>query len=148
METPESTSRAPIDHPSHLADSTAPLTTVGQRIDRICDATQTAWKGGCEAASEIRSIMDIDGRVDRNPYMMMAAAAGSGYVLGGGIFSTLTARFVGLGLRLGLRLVAIPFIQRELLGFAAVASDGCARPGSPSHQAQPTTARNQQQETM
>lgn len=148
METPESTSRAPIDHPSHPAHSTAQLITVGQRLDRICDATQTAWRGGCEAASEIKSIMDIDGRVDRHPYTMMAAAAGSGYVLGGGIFSPLTARFVGLGLRLGLRLVAIPFIQRELLGFVEVARDGRAGTGSPSHQAQPTTARNQQPEIM
>ena len=90
--------------------------------------------------------MDIHGRVDRSPYMMMAAAAGSGYALGGGILSPLTARFVGLGLRLGLRLVAIPFIQRELLGFAEVASERRAGTGSPSPQAQPTTATNQQQE--
>jgi hypothetical protein len=115
MEPTETSSHAPNGQP-HTPDSAEPLITVGQRIDRICDATQTAWKGGCEAVREFKSVLDIDGRVARNPYAMMAAAAGSGYVLAGGVFSPLTARVVGLGLRLGLRLAAIPLLQRELIG--------------------------------
>lgn len=133
MKTEENSSHA-SNGQHHAPSSEEPLITVGQRIDRICDATQTAWKGGCEAVSEFKSVMDIDGRVERNPYAMMAAAAGSGYVLGGGIFSPLTARIVGLGLRLGLRLAAVPFIQRELLGAVEVARE--SRTGSLSHPAQ------------
>lgn len=147
METTETPSRDPNSQ-SHSADTPEPSMTVGQRIDRICNATQTAWNGGCEAVREVKSVLDIDGRVDRNPYTMMAAAAGSGYVLGGGVFTPLTARIVGLGLRLGLRLAAIPLVQRELLALAAVADEGSADSETPYPQTQPANATSKQQEMM
>lgn len=117
--------------------------TVGERIDRICDSAHLALKCGNEALGELRSILDIDGRVDRNPYSMMAAAAGSGYVLGGGLFSPLTARIVALGLHLGVRLAAIPLIQHELLGFAQSASMGGGGSRAQNYSAQDTKVTNQ-----
>jgi len=93
--------------------------TVGQRVDRINDSAHEVWTRTRDAAKDLKDTLDIDGRVDRHPYGTLAAALGIGYVLGGGLFSPLTARIVGLGVRMGLRLAAIPFLQRELFGFAA-----------------------------
>jgi hypothetical protein len=88
--------------------------TVGQRFDRASDNAQEAWSRTRDTVNELKERLDIDGRVARNPYGMMAAALGVGYVLGGGLFSPLTARLVGLGMRMGLRLAAIPFLENEL----------------------------------
>lgn len=98
--------------------------TVGQRMDRANDTAQEAWSRTRETVNELKDRLDIDGRVSRNPYGMMAAALGVGYVLGGGFFSPLTARIVGLGLKMGLRLAAIPFIESELRGFAESVVNG------------------------
>jgi len=109
--------------------------TVGARVDRINDTAQEAWTRSRDAVSNLRESLDIDGRVDRNPYGMLAAALGVGYVLGGGIFSPLTARIVGFGLRMGIRLAAIPFIKEELLGLAESVGDGSGEAGSKSRRA-------------
>jgi hypothetical protein len=92
--------------------------TVGQRVDRAGDSAQEAWSRTRDSVSDLKEHFDLDGRVKRNPYGMMAAALGVGYVLGGGFFSPLTARIVRIGLRLGLRMAAIPFLENELRGFA------------------------------
>ena len=93
---------------------TASALTVGQRVDRVNDTAQEAWSRTRETVNELKDRLDIDGRVARNPYGMVAAALGVGYVLGGGFFSPLTARIVGLGFKMGLRLAAIPFLENEL----------------------------------
>jgi len=98
--------------------------SVGQRVDRVSDTAQEAWSRTRETVSEIKERLDIDGRVRRNPYGTMAAALGIGYVLGGGFFSPLTARLFRLGLRLGIRLAAIPFLENEIRGFAEAAVAG------------------------
>src|SRR4051794_19451084 len=82
----------------------------GQRVDRVSDTAQQAWSRTRDAVTDIKGTLDLDGRVSRNPYGTIAAAVGIGYVLGGGIFSPLTARILGLGLRLGIRLAALPFL--------------------------------------
>jgi hypothetical protein len=92
--------------------------TVGQRVDRVRDTAQETWSRTRETVSELKDRFDIDGRVRRNPYGMMAAALGAGYVLGGGFFSPLTARIFRIGLRLGIRMAAIPFLENEIRGFA------------------------------
>jgi len=45
-------------------------------------------------------------------------------VLGGGLFSPLTARLVGFGMRMGLRLAAIPFLENELRGLTESVING------------------------
>ena len=98
--------------------------TVGQRVDRASDNAHEAWSRTRETVSDIKERLDVDGRVARNPYGMMAAALGVGYVLGGGLFSPLTARLVGFGMRMGLRLAAIPFLENELRGLTESVMNG------------------------
>jgi hypothetical protein len=88
----------------------------GQRIDRVSGTAQQAWTRTRDAFSDVKGTLDLDGRIDRHPYGTLAAAVGIGYVLGGGLFSPLTARILGFGLRMGLRLAALPFIKEEVLG--------------------------------
>ena len=61
----------------------------------------------------VRDFVDIHGRVERNPYGMVASALGVGFVLGGGLFTGLTDRLAGTALRIGL--VAVwPRLEDEL----------------------------------
>jgi hypothetical protein len=119
------------------------LLTVGQRFDRINDTAQEAWSRTRDTVKDFKEALDIDGRVARHPYGTVAAALGIGYVLGGGIFSPLTARLVGFGLRMGLRLAAIPFLQNELLGMVESAGSGVGEEsGSRSRKAQHSKTTN------
>jgi len=111
----------PYARQSCTDNSKRPPLTAGQRLDRVCSSAREAWADGNRTVRDFNHALDISGRLDRNPYGLVSIAAGVGYVLGGGIFSPLTARIVGLSLQLGLRLAAVPFIQRELLGIAQAA---------------------------
>jgi hypothetical protein len=64
-------------------------------------------------ARTLPEIFDIEGRLRRNPYGMVAGALAVGFVLGGGLFTRLTARIAGAGLRIGLA-AAWPLLQQEL----------------------------------
>lgn len=92
----------------------------GQRVDQIGSEAQQLWSNARSAVSDLSETLDLKGRVERNPYGMMAAAIGVGYVLGGGLFTPLTARII----RLGVRLAALPFVKDELLGMAEAALQG------------------------
>ena len=91
-----------------------PARTIGQRVDKVSDSAQEAWDRTRGAVSDLKRAADIDGRVRRNPYGTVAAALGIGYVLGGGIFTPLTARIVGLALRLGVRLSLLPMMKDQI----------------------------------
>src|SRR5262245_41150196 len=91
--------------------------TLGERIDRVSDTAHEAWSRTRDAFGDLEGTLDIKGRVGRHPYGTLAAALGIGYVLGGGLFSRLTARLIGTGLRLGMRLAALPLIKDELVAF-------------------------------
>jgi hypothetical protein len=92
----------------------------GQRVDEIGSEAQHLWSNARSAVSDLGQSLDIKGRVDRNPYGMVAAALGVGYVLGGGLFTPLTGRI----LKLGVRLAMLPFVKDELLGMAEAAISG------------------------
>jgi hypothetical protein len=62
-------------------------------------------------------LQDLQDKIERNPYGMVAGAIGVGFVLGGGLFTRLTARIVGAGLRIGL-MAALPLMKDELLRMA------------------------------
>jgi hypothetical protein len=61
----------------------------------------------------LREVLDIEGRLQRNPYGMVASALAIGFVMGGGLFTRLTARIAGVGLRIGLA-AAWPLLQQQL----------------------------------
>ncbi|MCI0574432.1 MAG: hypothetical protein L0Y66_27175 [Myxococcaceae bacterium] len=89
----------------------------GERVDRVGTDAQQLWSDARGAVDELNASLDLKGRVERNPYAMVAAAFGVGYLLGGGLFTPLTARVV----RLGVRLAALPFVKDELIRMAEVA---------------------------
>lgn len=53
-------------------------------------------------------------RMTSHPYQTMLIAAGVGYVLGGGLFTALTARMV----RGGIRVAALPIVRNEIVNLA------------------------------
>lgn len=71
------------------------------------------------AAREIRERMDVSASVQAHPFRAVLVAAGVGYVLGGGLFSPLTGRLIGLGTRA----VLLPMLAKQLEGMAAGAGD-------------------------
>jgi len=93
---------------------------IGQRVGQIGTDAQQVLSDARGAVADLSSTLDIKGRVQRNPYATLAIAAGVGYVLGGGLFTGLTARIV----RLGIKLAAVPLVKDELLGFAESAMSG------------------------
>jgi hypothetical protein len=98
--------------------------TIGQHVDRVSGSAQEAWTETRGAFSDLTDAIDIKGRVKRRPYGSVAAALGLGYVIGGGIFTPLTARIVRLGLRIGVRLAIVPLLKDQIAGLATVLADG------------------------
>ena len=75
-----------------------------------------------DASSALNGLADALGlteRVERSPYLTVAAALGLGYVVGGGLVTGTTARL----LRLGLKLASVPMVQDQLLDLAETAID-------------------------
>jgi len=75
-------------------------------MDRSRTVQQIASDVG-NAASELYSKLDLGRELREHPYRTLAIAAGVGYVVGGGLFTPITA---GL-LRVGVRAMAIPAFQ-------------------------------------
>jgi hypothetical protein len=67
-----------------------------------------------ETVDELRQLLSLSRRMEQHPYRTLAAALGTGYVLGGGLFSPATRRLVGAGLKIGLRVAAVPLLKQQL----------------------------------
>jgi hypothetical protein len=68
-----------------------------------------------EAYSELRDLAsrfldEIKREAQDNPLRTVAIAAGAGFALGGGLFSSLTSRVLGMGLRVALSAAALPAV--------------------------------------
>src|SRR3954462_5972893 len=87
---------------------------IGERVEHINQSAHELWSEAQGAVTHLKETLDLQGRVDRHPYGMILAAVGVGYVLGGGVFSSLT----GSLFRLGFRVAALPFVKQELLSLA------------------------------
>lgn len=74
--------------------------------------------------------------LERNPYGVVAAAVGIGFVLGGGLFTRLTGRIVGAVFRVGLT-AALPFLQEELLASVTGNLPDTQPPGHPDGDGKP-----------
>lgn len=87
---------------------------LGKKIEKVGHTAEQVWDRTRDSVSDIGTALDIQGRVDRHPYGTVAAAIGIGYVLGGGLFTPLTARIVRLGVRIGMRLAVLPLLKQEV----------------------------------
>jgi hypothetical protein len=67
-----------------------------------------------DTPSAWRKTLDIEGRLQRNPYGMLAGALAVGFVLGGGLFTRLTAKIASAGLRMAV-MAALPAIQQTIV---------------------------------
>jgi hypothetical protein len=67
-----------------------------------------------ETVDELRELLSLSRRMDQHPYRTLAAALGTGYILGGGLFSPVTRRLVGAGLKIGLRVAAVPLLKEQI----------------------------------
>ena len=77
-----------------------------------------------EAKRSLESIADdLRTRVEEEPVKTLAIALGAGYIVGGGLFSALTGRLLYGGLRIGLRMAALPLVREELMGLIESISD-------------------------
>ncbi|HUM12868.1 MAG TPA: hypothetical protein VLT82_18110 [Myxococcaceae bacterium] len=90
------------------------------RVGHLNDSAHQLLDEARSTFEDLGQALDLRGRVQRHPYGMVAAALGVGYVLGGGLFSSLTFRLVGLGVRLA----AVPLVKNQLLGLAEAAVSG------------------------
>lgn len=62
-------------------------------------------------------------QTQQHPGRTVALTFGIGFILGGGLFSPLTARIVGAGVRLGLRLLVLPMLVEGLGALTKAAFD-------------------------
>ncbi len=90
------------------------------RVGHLNDSAHQLLDEARSTFQDLGQALDLRGRVQRHPYGMVAAALSVGYVLGGGLFSSLTFRLVGLGVRLA----AVPLVKNQLLGLAEAAVSG------------------------
>jgi hypothetical protein len=60
---------------------------------------------------------------EEHPLRTVALAAGAGFVLGGGLFTPLTARTMRAGLQIALRMAVLPALTRGLAEMASSALD-------------------------
>jgi len=118
-----STPSAPADPAGgNGAGETAGL---GERVNSLGRAAQSFREELRGTAADLGRMLDINGRVQRHPYAMMAVAVGVGYLLGGGLFTRTTARLLGLAGRIA----GLPYMRSEIAGIAeAILS---AREGEP-----------------
>jgi hypothetical protein len=105
-------------------------------IDNASRSAEQAWAHARDAVTDLREAIDLEGMAHRHPIGTVAAALGIGYVLGGGLFSRLTARLLGLGVRVGLRLAVVPVLKDEIVGLAAA----IASPSNGSAEVEPSPA--------
>jgi hypothetical protein len=104
----------PENPPNGRAAGAEGTKKLGRRIEKVGTTAEQVWDRTRDSFSDLGDAMDIKGRVDRHPYGTVAAALGIGYVLGGGLFTPLTAGIVRLGMRIGLRLAVLPMLRQEI----------------------------------
>jgi len=81
-----------------------------EHASRMVDEARAFGSSLSSQAQTFSESLDLRGRVQRNPIGMVLAAAGIGYVLGGGLFSPMTSRL----LKVGIRLALVPVIKSQL----------------------------------
>ena len=98
-----------------------------EKVERVRTSVQEL--ASRESIHDLRETLDLEELTRRHPYGMVAAALGVGFVLGGGLSSSLTRGLVRAGLRLGLKASALPFLEKELVALLT-REDGPREPGT------------------
>jgi hypothetical protein len=80
-------------------------------MESVVEAARSAGNG------VFRNTLDIEGRLKRDPYGMVAGALGIGFVLGGGLFTRLSAKLFDVGLRVAL-MAALPVLEEHIAQIA------------------------------
>lgn len=78
------------------------------------------------AVADASRVLDLKGRMERTPWLTLAAAVGFGYLLGGGLFTRATAR----ALHFGSRALLVPLLRAQIEALAAGAAAAPAYSGS------------------
>lgn len=104
-----------------MSDETSPLQPILDQAREVARDANSALNGVADAAG-------LTEKVEKNPYGMVAAALGIGYVIGGGLLTPTTARLV----RLGMKLAAVPPVRDRLLEVAESIVDGVVAQASKS----------------
>lgn len=90
------------------------------REESMGETVAGAAKNAGEAVNGAAEAVGLADRVAANPYGMVAAAIGVGYVAGGGLFTPTTGRLI----ELTLKLASVPFVRGRLLDMAENAVEG------------------------
>jgi hypothetical protein len=99
----------------------------GERHQEV-GTLETVARRSSEARKRIGAWREELARQTReHPVRSLAVALGVGFVLGGGLFSRVTARIVGTGLRVGLRMAVMPLVTQSLVALG----DGLLTPRAP-----------------
>jgi hypothetical protein len=107
---------------------------MAERVDSLGRVARSFSEELRGTAADFGRALDLRGRVQRHPYLMVAATAGLGYVLGGGLFTRTTARLLGLAGRVA----ALPMVRSEIVSLAeamlsgATEDEGGQRPSAAS----------------
>ncbi|MEP6651781.1 MAG: hypothetical protein ABJA82_00390 [Myxococcales bacterium] len=125
----------------------------GATSESANDSAAEGIRAGARIASQTTN--DVRNRVttwrkklireaQERPGRTAAIAVGAGYLLGGGLFSALTARLVGTGVRVAMRLALIPLVTQTVASLgvglfsadqseSASGSDNLEEPGDVPH---------------
>jgi hypothetical protein len=90
---------------------------VFEHASRMVEEAKAFGSALSHKANDFSQALDLRGRVERHPIGMVLGAMGVGYILGGGLFSPVTAKL----LRIGVRLALVPLIKSQI---GALAGDG------------------------
>lgn len=85
---------------------------------RIIEDSQRLANDARHLYDTIRTENPVGYYYNKNPYAFLAAAAGLGYVLGGGLFTPFTRRMI----RVGFKAMALPVAVKQLRELASSAT--------------------------
>ena len=85
-----------------------------EHASKTVEETKAFTNAISESLTSFSESVDLRGRVQRSPIAMVSAALGVGYVLGGGLFSSMTRRL----LKFGAAAVIVPFAKKQLAHMA------------------------------
>ena len=82
------------------------------QIQKISDDVELLGKDVSDLVHQVREKRILQRYYQHNPYVVVAAAAGLGYVVGGGLFTPFTKRLV----RFGMKAMFVPIAASQLKG--------------------------------